>query len=470
MTFQELFKAAKEKALEVKALLADDAPDMKQVEALQEEYKSLLARAQAMKEADAALKDIEEPQLPAALPMDADPDPNAPDEKDIKAKAMEGFYLMRYGSIDDAVRAVLTDLHGPNYEERRWMQWKAFNRYLRRVNQAPSGEDQKLLSQIIFSPTLAKQAIQEGIPLDALKATMVEAQDALGGYVVPVDFQAKVIERLMGFVVVRKVATRIDTSRDRVEFPKATGGGSQYTSAVRGTWVEETPTASTAETNLTFGMEAIPIHTYMASTPISRNLLEDAAFNLADYLATKLAEASAIDEDNAFLVGDGVGKPQGILPDGSNGLSLTCVPSGNASALTYDGIIELTYGIDSQYRALPSCAFVGEKDTYKDIALMKDGEGRYMWDRAERQTKKLEGYPVQEQEAMPSVGSGTYPLIFGDFSGYVIADRVGMTVERFIDATTARQNVVYYVMRRRLGGQCVESWRFGVQYVGTSCP
>jgi HK97 family phage major capsid protein len=55
--------------------------------------------------------------------------------------------------------------------------------------------------------------------------------------------------------------------------------------------------------------------------------------------------------------------------------------------------------------------------------------------------------------------------VFGDLTGYTIVDRIGMTVERYLDSATARQNLVYYVMRRRLGGQVTEPWRLAAQLV-----
>ena len=76
------------------------------------------------------------------------------------------------------------------------------------------------------------------------------------------------------------------------------------------------------------------------------------------------------------------------------------------------------------------------------------------------------GYPVLEQETMPDPDTGSnYPIIFGDPAGYTIVDRVGMSVERYLDSSTARENKVLYVMRRRLGGQVTRDWAFGVQKV-----
>ncbi len=377
-------------------------------------------------------------------------------------------YINRFGEPDRAIKAILVDLHGHDYEAAYWQQRKAFNKFLRRGKEELFREEYKLLKQIVMTPNAVKMALLQGMDdVNALKATMMEAIDTLGGFAVPVDFQARVIERLMGFTVVRPRAMVNQTSRDKVEVPTGTGGDDQYTSAVRVKWVDETPPPGASETNLTFGMESIPIHTVMATTPLSRNLIEDSAFNIESYLTTKFAEASAIDEDNKFLIGTGAGCPEGILPNGVNALGLAEKISGHASQILWDSLIDLTFGIAAQYRS--GATWIGERATYQDIAKIKNAtSGDYLW--TPYQTvggqdavmQPLLGYTPLEQEGMPSVGAGAYPLIFGDLQGYQIYDRIGMTVERYLDSTTAEQNMIKYVMRRRLGGQVVEPWRFCV--------
>ena len=256
--------------------------------------------------------------------------------------------------------------------------------------------------------------------------------------------------------------------------PVLTGGDAQYPDAIRITWVDETPTAGTAATNFTWGSEKIPVHTMMAEAFLSRNLVEDAAFPLEARLADSFGRAVAVNEDNQFISGDGHAKPQGLLPDGANDLSISEVVSGSASALTWDGLVSLTFGIDAQYRS--AAVWIGEKATYEAIAKLKDGMNQYLWREVWGNNvggggagtiRNLLGYPILEQEAMATIGSNTYPLIFGDLGGYTVVDRIGMSVERYLDSATARLNQVCFVMRRRLGGQCTETWRFAVQKCST---
>ena len=407
-----------------------------------------------------------EPMRPSLPGLPNEPKPNTPNLADGFAKAL---YVRRFGETSDFIKAMLTDVHGADYEAQYWKHRQTFFKYIRGGDEVLSREERTLLRTPILTPQVIMDGLMQGIDAaKVFKATLVEGQDSLGGFLVPVDFQREIISRLPGLTIVRPRARKVTTSRDAVEYAKLLGGGTQYRSAVRITWVDETPTAGVAETNPTFSFERIPIHTAMAETWLSKNQLEDTAFNLEPYLTELFSEAVAMDEDNLFLTGDGIGKPQGILPNSTNtaadgGLGLSEVDSGNASTIdNWDKIKEVTYTIDAQYRQ--RAVWIAEKATYLAISQLKDGISTYYWkqNQQEGQPRRLEGYEVLEQEGMPSLGASTFPIIFGDLRGYTIADRVGMSVTRYDDSATARTNRVVVVLRRRLGGQVTEPWRFVV--------
>jgi HK97 family phage major capsid protein len=459
---EEWIAEAQKKANAVKTLLESDAPDMVQVNKLQAEADGLVEQAKAYKKANGVIDFAAAPQQKPPLPTDGDELPPA-QPKDTAVKAL---YTMRFGKTDDAVKAILSDLHGADYEQKRYEQWTGFTYYLR------TGDAKKGHNGFLWTPDSVKKAIMEGVEVSYMKTVMVEGLDDLGGYVVPEDLRMSIISRMAGLTVVRPIANVVTTSRDMLDFPTATGGDDQYRDAVRVTWVDETPTAGTAATNLTFGQEKIPIYTVMAETFLSRNLVEDAAFNILGWLAESFASAQGIDEDNRFLKHAGDGSPQGILKSDTERSSTTIaeVVSEDASALTGDGVIALVYGIGSQYRQSASCRIVGARATMREIRQLKTGSGEYLWDRNFQagQPDRILGYGIGEQENMPTITASYYPLIFGDFSGYTIADRVGMSVERYLDSATARINQICFVARRRLGGQCTQPWKFAVQKISAS--
>lgn len=446
------------------ALTAGDLVKGKKLRARAEHLQETITELEATRELLKADMSSGRPPLPPTAPVLPTEEP----EISASVQRATAAYVTRFGSVDSTVKGILTDLHGSEYEAAYWQQRQAFGKYLRHGDGDLSREETKLLKSIVLTPMVVQQALMKGIDsVDSIKATMVEAVDTLGGFTVPIDFQTKVIERLQGLTVMRGRASVMETSRDQVEYPVSTTTGDQYSSAVRVTWVDETPTAGAAATNLTWGSENIPVHTVMAETALSRNLVEDAAFDIEGFLVDKLSESSAIDEDNQFINGSGIGKPQGILPGNANALSLAYETTATNDVLAWEDLVDVTYKIPTQYRQ--NAIWIANRTTYGTIAKMKTASGYdYLWQPwqyvggADAPPKQLQGYDVTEQETMPDVADAAFPVIFGDMSGYQIVDRVGMTVERYLDSQTARQNMIMYVMRRRLGGQVVEPWRFAV--------
>lgn len=388
------------------------------------------------------------------------------------AQMQQSAYVARFGDMDDAVKSILTDLHGGDYAGKFYAQKAAFNKFLRKGEFALERPEFDLLKQIILTPGVVKSALINGFDsVESTKATMGESIDSLGGFAAPVDFQTRVIERIQGLAVVRSRAAVDTTSRDRVEYPVIKGGDSRYTSAVRTSWTSEVNLADIT-TNLTLGSEVIPVHTMMAEAWLSRNSVEDAAFNIEEHLTRRIGESAALEENEKFLIGTGAGAPQGILPGGSNGLSLSRVFSGSTTGVTWDQILALYYGVASQYRA--NAVWLMEGATALAISQLKDSNFGYLWQPFQYQggamgpEPMLRGKAVLEDEAMPSIANGAYPIVFGDMSGYQIIDRVGMTIERYLDSAPARKNAIVYVMRRRVGGQVIEPWRFSVMQCATS--
>lgn len=465
-----------EKFEEAKAKQAEAAELQAKIETVKAQIAAVEAEAQAAesdKVAELTRKNAElEAKLaqPNRLPDLATPEAPAP-------KGDAAAYVMRFGETPAAIKAIIGDLYGTEtqYNERRENQMDAFVKYIRVGENRLTGKELDLLAanykNILLRPEVIERELKTGRSVSEIKATLVEGSLDLGGYLVPEDYRTSIIKRMAGATVVRSRARVVTTTRDAVEWPKLEGGNTRYTSAVRVTWVDETPAnASVAETNPTFGMLRVPIHTVMARTDLSRNVLEDSAFNLLDVISELFGEAMRIDEDEQFLTGVGGGTPLGILGarSGAEYVPVTGVAvenSGNASALTADGLINLVYAIASQYR--DGAVWILSRTSQRDIRKLKDGNGRYLWQDSVQagQPPTLLGYPVLESEAMPSISANNHPVIFGNLGGYIVADRVGMSIERVTDSTLVGTNKVALFARRRLGGQTAEPWRLSAQKV-----
>lgn len=303
------------------------------------------------------------------------------------------------------------------------------------------------------------------------RKTLTEGSDSAGGFLVPEDYQTELIKKMATMATIRSRARVATTGRDIAKWPKVHyTTDDKYTSGVRLTWTGESPATSSVHrvTDPVFGLYTIPVHTAMASMPMSNDLIEDSAFDIVGVSSDLLAEAFTLDENNAFLNGSGIGRPMGILTqvDGDGPAS---VVSGTAATLLADGIIDLAYALPAQYEA--GSVFVMAKGTEKIIRKLKDSQNNYLWPVWPQQgnfaavSKELLGFPTLRDEFMPAVAANSYPIIFGDLKGYLILDRVGLSVQRLTDSAYAELNLTGLLARKRVGGQVIEPWRMKVQKV-----
>jgi HK97 family phage major capsid protein len=449
------------------AKTAYEAGNVEEGDKLKGEAETIKAAIDGM----AALGNIEESvrsaPLRPALPgvgQGAQPAPEAPAQpQEDGSSAVKAVYTLRFGDETAAKTAVMQGVVGKDYQQTLLEQQHAFGRYLRGGDMALDRDQVKLLKMQIFAFEDIEQMVCSGYGVAEIKSTMVEAQGTLGGFAVPSVMQSEIIRRLPGLTAVRGGGARVInlTTGNSTEILEVTGGNDRYTSGLRGAWGSETQ--SPAEKNLTLGLKSVNADIYTYKVPMSQSLVEDAA-NLVSVLQDEAAMTMAMDEDEAFLIGDGVGKPYGILPGSANALGLTEVVSASASALTANGLKALKRGIASQYRQ--GSTWVANSDTYGAVERLIDGQGQYLFPDL-NDTDTLLGRRIYESEAMPDVASSAYPIIFGNMAGYYIVERSGMAIARYQDSNTGINKVEFH-FRRRVGGRVAKTWMFAVQKIAAS--
>ena len=305
---------------------------------------------------------------------------------------------------------------------------KAFGAYLR------SGDDDGL----------------RGLVLEGKAMSSAVAAD--GGYLVDPQTADTIRSMLVSTSSLRAIsnvvqveATSFDVLIDRSEV----GSG----------WATEV--AATAET-ATPAIERISIklHELAAMPKASQRLLDDSAFDVEGWLAGKIATRFIRAEAAAFINGDGVDKPKGILLPakvanaswiwGSLGYIPTGAAADFATTNAVDCIISLVYALGAEYRA--NATFIMNSKTAGAVRKMKDADGRFMWSDglAASEPARLMGYAVQICEDMPDIAANAYAMAFGDFSaGYTIAERPDLRILR--DPFSAKPHVLFYALKR-VGG------------------
>lgn len=287
----------------------------------------------------------------------------------------------------------------------------------------------------------------------------------LGGFLAPAEFRNEIVKDLPNYATIRPLARTYPCGGPVLQLPTIqpkTGSDTNiYSSGYVGSWKPENyvtgGTAPPVQNQPTFGLESVPVHIWQPDAvelPVS--LLEDAKADLDQVMREIIAEVWALDEDAAFTRGDGVGKPLGLQNSG-----LTEVVTGSAAALTYDGIVNLFTGLPAQYRK--NAQFMCNSQGYGSILKLKDSTNKPLFPIG-ADVEKLFNKMIAINEFMPDVGSGTYPIIFGDFRYYGIADRQELRIQRLLDRFAPNVGILAMA---RVGGQVLRKNAFRIQKCST---
>ena len=268
-----------------------------------------------------------------------------------------------------------------------------------------------------------------------------------GGYVAPPELDLLIESRLAQASPMRQIATVRQTSAG--VFTKPVGLGSEAQ------WAGETAARPETVTN-GLSLLSFPAGELYAMPAATQALLEDAYSDVDQWLADEVESAFAAQESAAFITGDGVSKPKGILDytivaDASHAWGDIGSVAGDFTVTDpVDQIIDLIYAPKSQFRS--NGRFVMNRRTLSAVRKLKDGDGAHIWQPGQgADGATVLGYPVTEIEDMPDISAGAAAIAFGDFRrGYLIADRQGARVLR--DPYSAKPYVLFYTTKRVGGG------------------
>ncbi|WP_400087839.1 phage major capsid protein [Yoonia sp. R78084] len=270
-----------------------------------------------------------------------------------------------------------------------------------------------------------------------------------GGYLVDPQTAETIQNTLSSTASIRSIASVVNvdaTSYDVLVDHSEMGAG----------WATESSAVTETDTPRIERI-SIPLHELSALPKASQRLLDDSAFDIEGWLAGRIADKFARAEAQAFIEGDGVDKPTGMLTYGTvdndswTWGNLGYVPSETAGGITRaDPIIDLVYALGAEYRA--NATFVMNSKTAGHIRKLKDNDGRFVWvdGLAMGEPARLLGYRVLIAEDMPDIADNAMAVAFGDFrAGYTVAERPDLRVLR--DPFSAKPHVLFYATKR-VGG------------------
>lgn len=268
-------------------------------------------------------------------------------------------------------------------------------------------------------------------------------EDSEGGYLVPDEFERTLIETLEEENIFRKLAKIIQTSSGDRKIPVVVTKGTAV-------WLDEGEEYE--ESDSVFGQTSIGAYKLGTMIKVSDELLNDSVFNIESYISTEFARRIGAKEEEAFLIGDGDGKPTGVFA--ATGGAQIGITAASATALTADEVIDLVYSLKAPYRK--NAAFIMNDATIKAIRKLKDGQGQYLWQPSltAGTPDTLLNYPVYTSAFAPSIEAGAKTIAFGDYKYYWIADRQGRSFKRLNElfATTGQ---VGFLASQRVDGKLI---------------
>ena len=262
-----------------------------------------------------------------------------------------------------------------------------------------------------------------------------EGIDSDGGYLVPEEYDKRLIDVLKEENIMRGLATKIITAGQHKINIAATKPAAA--------WIEEGGALTFGDA--TFDQIYLDAYKLHVAIKVTEELLYDNAFGLENYIITQFGKALANAEEDAFLNGDGTGKPTGIFASvGGGQLAGTLT-----AAIKSDDLLDLVYGLKRPYRK--NASFIMNDATLASLRKLKDNNGAYIWQPSykEGEPDRVLGYAVHTSAFAPKDA-----IAFGDYSYYNIGDR-GTRSFAELRELFAGNGMIGYVAKERVDGKLV---------------
>lgn len=290
--------------------------------------------------------------------------------------------------------------------------------------------------------TLAQYGEQMGLAkLDAKDAQRIgKGED--GGYLVQEGWANEILEEVRDVSPIRQYARVWTDRKNSLNIPV-----SKSVPTAR----YESEMEKAKEDIAKFGLEKIVAYRQAISVPVTKDILNFASFDIASLVNRYVAEGYAISEGNKFILGEGNKEPEGFLQDGR----IAKIKSGNASAITFDNVINLAGSIKAGYLN-KNLRYYFNLATLSALRTMKTTSGEYVWRTGgESQPALINGFSYVILQDMPDIAANACPVAFGDmYSAYSILDSTA--IEMQIDNVTKfNEGLVLYNFARWNGGQVV---------------
>ncbi|CRX54332.1 Predicted phage phi-C31 gp36 major capsid-like protein [Yersinia enterocolitica] len=291
---------------------------------------------------------------------------------------------------------------GQQQEQRQ----KAFNKFLRHGQSELSAEERSALRELRAQGT---------------------APNEKGGYTVPTQFRAIIVEAMKAYGGIASVAQIMNTDNGQ-DIEWATSDGTTEEGELLGENTE------TSEQDVEFGSGSLGAKKLSSKIiRISNELLQDSGVNIEAFLAGRIAQRIGRGEAKYLVQGTGTGTP--VQPKGLVTSVTGVTPTAAATTFTWKEMNALKHSIDPAYRNGPKFRWAFNDSTLKTLTEMEDLQGRPLWlpEIIGGAPATVLQVPYVIDQAIDNIAAGKKFMFCGDFDRFIVRRITYMTLKRLVE-------------------------------------
>lgn len=301
------------------------------------------------------------------------------------------------------------------------------------------GKKTETSAEMKIKQRIYNTAFWDGIQTGYVSNALKEGSDGLGGYLVPDEFDERIVKALEEENILRKLGKVIKTEHTHKIPRMVYGYGAE--------WYDENERFDFSNAEF----DEIVFNAYKLDTllKVSNEFLEDTPKDIENFIYEMIVERFSRSEEEAFFIGDGIGKSLGIIHQAQVG-----AVTENDVDINLDDVIELIYSVKKPYRE--NAVFIMSEEAYSRLKKFKNYNGRNVWQIINGEPDMLFGYPVYTTTKLDGIESGNKPVLFGNFDYYCIAER-GNRVVRRLSERYAEYGQIGFIGTQRVDAKLVDT-------------
>jgi HK97 family phage major capsid protein len=257
---------------------------------------------------------------------------------------------------------------------------------------------------------------------------MNEGVGADGGFLVPVEYSATMIEFAIIMSQILNRVWRVPMKSNQAKWPRLAQTDDSFFGGFQIHWIDEgaaKPTEKLALEQLTFNA-----HKAAKIIPLTDELIEDSLINIVNYCVALGTRAYMYELEHCVIDGTGIGQPLGIINDPV--VVANAVARVGAGAVDYRDLLNLEGEMNENFRNLE---WIMRRKVLTEIRKLRDTVGQPIWhetwasfNETPTMTPTILSYPYHITRNANAIGHQG-DIVLGDLGFYMLAVRKDMTID-----------------------------------------